>query len=378
MAGALAVTGGITGVTALNGGQIGGRRNIIINGDMKVAQRATSATGKTAAGYYAVDRNYSTIEDSGTWTITQTADGPSGFANCLRYDCTAADAAVAAGARMMNSYRLEGQDLQQIKKGTASAEQVTVSFWVKSNLTGNGVLELFDHDNTRQVSKLYAISSADTWEYKTITYPADTTGAFGDDNGKSLELQFYLCAGSTYTSGTASGSWAANTNANRAAGQGFQLSSSTANDWSITGLQMEIGATATEFEYSTFGEELALCQRYYEKSYDIGTKPGTASTLNQSVGLGIYTNNPAGYNRFGAIFYKVVKRAIPTVVLYAPATGNSSTTANATRGDGGTDFGYVVASQLNMNGFNISASVGGSSVTSYNTGFFAFTASSEL
>ena len=245
--------------------QPSGRKNIVTNGAMQVAQRATSATGKTSAGYYAVDRNYSTIEDSGTWTITQTADGPSGFANCLRYDCTTADAAVAAAARMMASFRLEGQDLQQLKKGTSDAEYFTISFWVKSNKTGNYVLGIYDHDTTdgRQVAKLYTINSADTWEYKSITYPPDTSGPLNDDNGLSLQLQFYLAAGTNWTSGTRQEAWAAVTAANRAAGQAVQLSDNTANDWSITGVQMEIGSQATPFEHRSFGEELLLCQRYF-------------------------------------------------------------------------------------------------------------------
>jgi len=322
-------TTGITNLPSINSGQIGGRRNIIINGACNVAQRATSATGKTSAGYFVVDRNYATIEDAGTWTITQTADGPPGFLNCLRYDCTTADATVAAGSRMMSSYRIEGQDLQGFKKGTAAAESITVSFWVKSNLTGNAVLELFDHDNSRQVSKLYAISSANTWEYKTITYPADATGAFGDDANKSLELQFYLAAGSTYTSGTASGSWAGNTNANRAAGQGFQLSSNTANDWSITGLQLELGTQATDFEYRNFGEELALCQRYFTKSFPYGTAPANnAGVVNTIIGESQAASGPA----YAHVFFKQTMRAAPSISHFNPSADNGSwrnTTANS-------------------------------------------------
>ena len=253
------------------------RRNIIINGACNVSQRATTTAAITAAGYHTLDRYYTTMSDSGTMTMTQTADGPPGFLNCLRYDCTTADASVAAGARMMQSYRIEGQDLQGFKKGTSSAQSFTVSFWVKSNLTGAAVVELYDHDNSRQTSKLYTISSSNTWEYKTLTFPGDTTGAFGDDNGKSLELQFYLCAGSNYTSGTRQESWAGSTNANRAAGQAWQLSSSTSNDWSITGLQLEIGENASPFEYKSFGEELALCQRYCTKIAPTTTNAGVAT-----------------------------------------------------------------------------------------------------
>ena len=278
-------------------------RNIVINGAMQISQRATSATGKTSAGYFAVDRNYVTLEDSGTWTITQTADGPSGFANCLRYDCTTADATVAVAARMMSSMRLEGQDLQQLKKGTSDAEYFTISFWVKSNKTGNYVLGVYDHDTSggRQVAKLYTINSADTWEYKSITYPPDTSGPLSDDNGLSLQLQFYLAAGTNWTSGTRQEAWAAVTAANRAAGQAVQLSDSTDNDWSITGVQMEIGSQATPFEHRSFGEELALSSRYYTDSVRANDK--TAHLVGYV--------QVATVARFG---FHVPMRASPTIV----------------------------------------------------------------
>jgi len=147
----------------------------------------------------------------------------------------------------------------------------------------------------------------------------------------------------------------------------------------ITGIQLEEGSVATPFEFEDFGTTLRKCQRYFEKSYNIETTPGTASTLNESIGLGIYTNTPAAYNRFGSgVFFKVPKRATPTVVQYAPATGSTAAASNVTNGDGSTAVGYVSAQQINQNGFNLAASVGGSTSTGYFTIFIAYTASAEL
>ena len=351
-------------------------RNIVINGAMQISQRATSATGKTSAGYFAVDRNYVTLEDSGTWTITQTADGPSGFANCLRYDCTTADAAVAAAARMMSSMRLEGQSLQQLKKGTSDAEYFTISFWVKSNKTGNYVLGIYDHDTSggRQVAKLYTINSADTWEYKSITYPPDTSGPLNDDNGLSLQLQFYLAAGTNWTSGTRQEAWASVTAANRAAGQTVQLSDNTANDWSITGVQMEVGTVATPFENLSFGQELALCQRYYEKSYDQGDVPGTGTHYGAIKIGGSNVSATTSYISGGGNTFKVTKRARPTVVVYDPDGGTTNQCQRWTLGVGNYNNQASVSADISETNF-LQYSATGNSASGV---IYHYTADAEL
>ena len=167
-------------------------KNIIINGDMNIAQRGTSFTGQTSANYI-VDRFTQTINGAmGTWTNGQSTEVPTGqgFANSLIMDCTTADASPAASDILWVQQRIEGQNLQYLKKGTANAESTTASFWVRSNKTGTYIAELEDRDNSRYVSQSYTISSADTWEKKTVTFPADTSGAFGNDNGDSLRLNF--------------------------------------------------------------------------------------------------------------------------------------------------------------------------------------------
>jgi len=242
-------------------------RNIVINGDMSIAQRGTSVSGITNSAYYTVDRWRTGISTGGTWTQTQETDVPSGqgFANSTKLDCTTANASLGGGEIVYFSNRIEGQNLQYLKKGTANAESLTLSFWVKSNKTGTYICELYDSDNsTRSISKSYTIDSANTWEKKTITYAGDTTGAFDNDNARSLDVNFWLVAGTNYTSGTLQTSWNTTTVANRAVGQ-VNLADSTSNEWYITGVQLEAGDSATPFEHLPYDVNLRRCLRYYEE-----------------------------------------------------------------------------------------------------------------
>jgi len=173
---------------------------------------------------------------------------------------------------------IEGQNLQQVKKGTAAAEQLTVSFWVKANVTGTYIVELYDNDNTRVIASSYSISASATWEKKTVTFAADTTGAFDNDNGGSLYLGFWLGAGTAYTSGTLQTTWATPTDPKRAVGQ-VNLASATNNYWQITGVQLEVGDTATPFEFKPVAQDLLECQRYYQV---------IVSGNNKTIGHGFY------------------------------------------------------------------------------------------
>ena len=240
---------------------------LIINGDMSVAQRSTSASSITTSGYHSIDRIDTVIGSQGTWTQSQSTDVPSGqgFAKSLKMDCTTADASPASGDFLIIQQGLEGQNLQLLKKGTSSAESITLSFWVKSNKTGTYILELWDRDNDRAYSQSYTISSASTWEKKVISYEGDTTGAFDNDNAKSLEVNFFLGAGSDRTSGTLQTAWGTRTNANRAVGQ-VNLADSTSNEWYLTGVQMEVGefdsTTIPSFPFESFESNLRKCMRY--------------------------------------------------------------------------------------------------------------------
>ena len=242
-------------------------RNIIINGDMSIAQRGTSETGITSSGYYTCDRWRLGNATSGTWTQSQSTDVPNaqGFQKSTKLDCTTANASLGTGNILYFQQIFEGQNLQYLKKGTANAESLTVSFWVKSNKTGTYIAELYDNDNSRQISKSYTINSANTWEKKTITYAGDTSGAIDNDNTAGLTLNFWLVAGTNHSSGTLSTTWTSNTNANanRAVGQ-LNLADSTSNEWYITGVQLEAGTTASDFEFLPYDVNLQRCQRYYQ------------------------------------------------------------------------------------------------------------------
>jgi len=285
--------------------QIGGRRNILINGAMQVAQRGTSTSSVSSGNIFAsCDRWRNTGVTIGTWTISQSTDVPTGqgFAKSLKYDCTTAEASPSAGDQLHLSHRIEGQDLQQLKKGTSNAEKVTLSFWVKSNKTGTYQVNIRDKDNTRMIAKTYAISSADTWEKKTLTFDGDTTGVLDNDNANSLELEWFLGAGSNYTSGAVPTSWEAESATDRAAGLNVNLGDSTDNEWYITGVQLEVGSQATPFEHRSFGEELQLCQRYYFQKINGNSQP---------VGIGTYISS--GQIRT-YIDFPVEMRADPSIV----------------------------------------------------------------
>jgi len=239
-------------------------RNTIINGDMSIAQRATSSTGITGSGYYTCDRWRIGADTAGTWTQSQDTSVPTGqgFAKSLKLDCTTANGSLSAGSVLFYTQRIEGQNLQYLKKGTSNAESLTASFWVKSNKTGTYILMLDDTDNGRSFSKSYTISSANTWEKKTLTYAGDTSGAFSNDNNRSFDMRFWLAAGGDFTSGTLNTSWNSNTNANMAVGQ-VNLADSTSNELYLTGIQLEVGTTASEFEFLPVDINLGRCQRYF-------------------------------------------------------------------------------------------------------------------
>ena len=237
-----------------------GRRNLIINGAMQVAQRGTSATVTTGSGPQTCDRFFVEATSSGTFSITQSTTAPNGFSNSLKFDCTVAD---ASPNFLLFGYRIEGQDVQNLKKGTSDALSTTVSFYVRSSKTGTYQVNLRDIDNSRIIGTTYTISSANTWEYKTVTFAGDTSGAMGNDNGNSLTVEWWLAAGSTYNSGAVPTAWEATDNGDRAAGLNVAIGASTDDEFLITGIQLEVGDTATPFEHRLYGEELSLCQRYY-------------------------------------------------------------------------------------------------------------------
>ena len=285
-------------------------RNLIINGAMQVAQRGTSTASITGSGFYTADRYYLVDNGLGTWTQSLENDAPtgSGFVKSVKMLCTTADASPAASDILFFRQSLEGQNLQSVRKGTADAQQLTMSFWVKSNVTGTYILSLLDADNTRQISASYTIDSSATWEKKTITFPADTTGAFDNDNAASLRVDFWLATGSDFGGGTLNTSWGADVNANRAVGQ-TNLASATNNYWQITGVQLEVGPVATPFEFKPYAQDLLECQRYYVKFPTIGT--GNAPL----VGFGMCNSNGTVAN---------IQIQLPTTMRSTPSAVETS------------------------------------------------------
>jgi len=242
-----------------------GTKNLIINGDMRIAQRGTSLTGLTSGNNYTSDRFQFQV-GAGTWSQTTDTNVPTGqgFVNSLKINCTAS--ATPTGAQQVNiSHIIEAQNLQHLKYGTSNAESITLSFWVKSNKTGTYAIWFYQSDDARQTNKTYTIDTADTWEKKTITISGDTVGIIDNDNGAGLYVRWVLASGPDFTSGTSpNGTWEAYTTANAYVGQAVNLADSTSNYINITGVQLEIGDTATPFENRMYSQELAMCQRYFQ------------------------------------------------------------------------------------------------------------------
>ena len=275
-------------------------RNLVINGAMNVAQRGTSvASLSSTATYSTCDRFMVQYGSSGTFTESQSTTAPSGFSNSLKLDCTTAD---SSPNYLLISQRIEGQNVQHLNKGTSSAVSPTLSFYVRSSKTGTYQVNLRDIDNTRIIGATYTISSADTWEQKIITFAGDTTGAFDNDNAASLDIEWWLASGSTYNSGAVPTAWEAAANGDRAAGLNVAIGASTSDDFHITGVQLELGEQATPFEHRSFADDLALCQRYYQRI--------TADASYTAFAAGLCTTTT---QMICALKYTTTMRASPTL-----------------------------------------------------------------
>jgi hypothetical protein len=280
-----------------------GRRNLIINGAMQVAQRGTSFS--TSTSQYTLDRMRRAESSLGTAVITveQSTDAPEGFSYSFKATTSTVEGAVNADdAYYPLVYRIEAQDCQHLAYSTNAAKTLTASFWVKSSVTGTYVLSLYNYDSNRVIAKTYSISTADTWEYKTLTFSGDTTGGFNNDNGIGLELDFAAGAGSDFTSGTLPSSWEGYSAANFLVGQSVNLQNIANATWQITGVQLEVGSVATPFEHRSYGEELALCQRYFER---VGGDANYAQ-----IGMGSTRTTSQTYFN---VSFKHRKRAAPSV-----------------------------------------------------------------
>ena len=343
-------TAGITTayVTSINEGQLQGYRNIFYNGAMVVNQRGYTSAASTSTGY-SVDRwvwegSSDAVVAIGQSTSVAAQPTGQGLTNSLHVRVTTADSSLSASQYGSIQQKLEGYDLQRIKKGSANAEPITLSFWVRSSKIGTYICELFDNDNTRQVSKSYTIDTANTWEKKILNFPADTTGAFDNDNNLSLYVFWWLAAGSTYSGGTLNTSWAANTNANRAVGQVNFLDTAGAQ-FNLTGCQLEVGPNATDFEFRSYGDELRMCQRYYAKSYKQSVVPGSNDGDGSSV---FYSHTSGTYTLNGNIIFPVEMRSEPAVSIWSNTGTSGQFTASDSIAKSGTPAA-VSQRQCSMN-----------------------------
>ncbi len=316
-----------------------GRRNLVTNGAMTIAQRGTSETGVTTSGYKTVDRFRHSESSLGTAQFTHaqvgpaTTDAPDGFANSLKLTTTTAEGAVAAADRFSITYAIEGQDLQHLQYGTSSAKKVTLSFYVKSSLTGTYSVAFYaTNASTRLITSTYTINSSNTWELKTITFDGDTSVAFINDNTAGLTIYFNLGAGSDMTS-TDSTSWIDYNLAGFAYGQTAQFQNTLNATWQITGVQLEVGETATDFEHRSVGEEFTLCQRYYQIFSAGGAGTATAASQSASAQIGIN--------------FMTQMRDAPNITI--GSTSNTSNTASVSAADI-TEFGCRMLAMSNNSG----------------------------
>jgi len=294
-------------------------KNIIINGDMSIAQRGTSVSGLTnTSSQYLIDRFkwYEGGAPTFQFTMSQDTDVPTGqgFAKSIKLDCTTAQGSLGAGDQNILWQRIEGQNLQQLKYGTSSAESLTLSFWVKSSKTGTYIAELYQPDGSRGISKAYTISASNTWEKKTITYAGDTSGTINNDNGAGLDIYFFLSAGSNFQSGTLATSWQSYSVGDEAVGQ-VNLADSTANNWWITGIQLEVGTSASDFEFLPYDVNLRRCQRYFQETQ-----------------IGIYFDVVSGRNYGTNSNFHTQMRTTPSVISSTTIDNNNRFNSGAING----------------------------------------------
>lgn len=305
-------------------------RNLIINGAMQVWQRGSAATAAVNSSYSTVDRFEFYLSGGGAYTTEKSTGhlADTGHDTALKISVTTADTSIASGDFYSFLQKIEAQNLQRLQYGTSSAKEMTLSFWVRATKTGTQTVFLTKEDATaHKFTQEYTINESDTWEYKTIKIPALTASGIANDSGTGMQVGWILKYGSTYN-GTA-GSWS--TDSIYTTANAVNNMDSTSNTFYITGVQLEVGDTATPFEHRSYGDELQRCQRYYER----------VETSHRSSGSGYYTNY--GNTKWvGPQFdYKVTKRAVPTLSDLGTLSWRRATFRNGsttTIGTGATGF----------------------------------------
>lgn len=345
----------LTPVASVNAGQVGGRRNLIINGAMQVNQRGFTSSSAAADNAFVADRfmryqNGMTTGAGTTYYSTLSAsDTPfvNGIKHAYRMQVTSAETSVGATVDSQVWFKLEAQDTDIAGWGTASAKTFTLSFWVKSHVTGKYYIWTGHHDGTTQnyCSPSYTINSANTWEHKTVTIPA-FTDSDGVIQSRTIEtgfsFTFYQAGGSNFQGSVSGTAWTTNTSDRVGTDQANMYAST--GDFYLTGLQLELGSQATDFEHRSYGEELALCLRYYEQ-WD------TVSGENIAIGTSYSGSNP-----HVVLDMKVLKRAAPTVTLPASGTSTGQIAFLTGTGSSPSTVGTHSTDKLNIRSIRVGAS----------------------
>ena len=344
-----------------------GFKNRIINGAMVIDQRnAGASVTLDGNGVYPVDRWRCDEATDGVATGQQVSDAPVGFVNSLKFTTTTADSSLASGQYMAANHFIEGFNTADFNWGSVNAKTFTISFWVKSSLTGTFAGGVDNNSGNRSYVFNYTISSANTWEYKTVTIAGDTTGTWETNNSRGLGLRFGLGSGTTFE-GTV-GAWQSGS---RFSSSGAVSVIGTLNaTWQITGVQLEAGSSATSFEYRDYGNELRMCQRYFIQTEQYGQSTGGAPTITNYIGLSISAFNWT----WDSVSFPVAMRTSATVTT-SDFNGNIGKISIWTSSGGGTAF--------NINPYTLYATRNGFSYSDYNNAKFGvgiggYIASAEL
>lgn len=344
-------------------------RNMCINGAMQVAQRGTSSTAQTTGDYKTVDRFYNGISNAGTWTISQSTDAPAGFSNSLKYECTTASTSLNAAAQLYYTQKIEAQNLQQLAYGSSDAKECTFSFYFKTNKTGVYTVEIFQNASSKSISFPMGVSQTG-WQRYEFVVPGDTAGTINNDNGVGLWCFLWLAGGSNYTSGTFNnGTWATNVHANRLSSSQVNFADSTSNECFLTGVQLETGSVATPFEHRSFGDELARCQRYFQKSYSYEDAPGTVTAGNRGNDFTFLEGGSTAAHI--NIKFNPEMRITPNLTAYSIHNANTTGVFTASTTD------YSVTTNTTINSAKNYLVYGGG-VTAADDVYVAWTANAEL
>jgi hypothetical protein len=312
-----------------------GFKNRIINGDMRISQ-ASVGTAVTTTASFPVDRFRLGFSMDGACSVQQDTLAPTGFINSLKFTTTTADTNLGTSQSVIIQQRIEGTNISDLAWGTAGASPVTLSFWVRSSLTGTFGGSIQNSASNRSYPFSYTISAANTWEQKSVTISGDTSGTWLTTTDIGMRVTFTMGSGSSLV-GTA-GAWSGS-DLISATGATSVIGTLNAT-WQITGVMLEKGSTATSYDYRPYTTELQLCQRYYTKTYQINIAPGAGSGGGYEGSMRSSSISASSYMSFGNWSFPVSMRATPTVVAYNPSNGNT----NSFIGDGVNYTGVIVGS----------------------------------